>query len=149
MKKILKISALLLLVGFVGIQFIPTAHNRQDYIPPTDFTKVYKVPAQINKLLQNSCYNCHSNNTEYPWYHMVQPAAWYLDQHVADGKEELNLSEFGNYSQRRQRSKLRSMSSQIADGEMPLYSYTMLHPSAKLSASEREQLITWLDSLAY
>lgn len=149
MKKFLKIFCLFLLVGFVGIQFVPTARNQQDYIPTTDFTKVYVVPATIGKLLQNSCYNCHSNNTEYPWYHKVQPAAWYLDQHVADGKEELNLSEWGSYSSRRQRSKLRSMSSQIEDGEMPLDSYTLLHPSAKLSATERKQLISWLDSLAY
>ena len=147
--KFLKLTGLILLVAFLGIQFIPRKENQSDYVPKTDFMEVYVVPENIQVFLQNSCYDCHSNNTNYPWYHKVQPAGVYLDKHIEEGKEELNLSEFGNYSSRRQRSKLRSMSSQVKDGKMPLKSYTLIHQSAKLSDKEREELTAWLDSLAF
>ena len=147
--KFLTLTGLILLVAFLGIQFIPRKENQSDYTSKSDFTRVYEVPENIKVLLQNSCYDCHSNNTNYPWYHKIQPAAMYLDKHIEEGKEELNLSEFGKYSSRRQLSKLRSMSSQIKDGEMPLKSYTLIHQSAKLSDKEKEELIVWLDSLAF
>lgn len=145
--KFLKLTGLILLVAFLGIQFIPRKENQSNYVPKSDFTEVYAVPENIKVLLQNSCYDCHSNNTNYPWYFKIQPAAMYLNKHIEEGKEELNLSEFGNYSSRRQLSKLRSMSSQIKDGEMPLKSYTLIHQSAKLSDKEREELTNWIDSL--
>ncbi len=146
--RILKILGLVLLVGFVGIQFIPTKLNQSDYIPKSDFTEVFEVPENINTILQTSCYDCHSNNTDYPWYNRVQPFSWYLNDHIEKGKEELNFSEFGDYSSRRQRSKLRSISSQVEDGKMPLSSYTLIHWDAKLSYREKEEFITWTDSIA-
>ena len=146
--KFLRIMGIVLLLVFVGIQFVPTNRNTSDYIPKSDFTEVFEVPENINTILQTSCYDCHSNNTSYPWYNKIQPFNWYLNDHIEKGKEELNFSEFGEYSSRRQRSKLRSVSSQVEDGEMPLYSYTLIHWDAKLSAKEKEAFITWIDSLA-
>ncbi|QED37161.1 hypothetical protein FK178_05305 [Antarcticibacterium arcticum] len=146
--KFLKIIGLVLLVVFVGIQFIPANRNTSDYIPQSDFTEVFEVPENINTILQTSCYDCHSNNTNYPWYNKIQPFTWYLNDHIEKGKEELNFSEFGEYSSRRQSSKLRSISSQVEDGEMPLSSYTLVHWDAKLSAKEKEVFIAWMDSLA-
>lgn len=139
---------MVLLVAFLGIQFIPKNLNQTDYIPTSDFTEVYEVPENIHKILQTSCYDCHSNNTNYPWYNKVQPFAWYLNDHIEKGKEELNFSEFGEYSSRRQRSKMRSISSQVEDGEMPLSSYTLVHWDAKLSDKEKEEFIAWMDSLS-
>lgn len=146
--KFLKIIGLVLLVAFVGIQFIPTNRNQADYILKSDFTEVYEVPENINTILQTSCYDCHSNNTIYPWYNKIQPFTWYLNDHIKKGKEDLNFSEFGEYSSRRQRSKLRSISSQVEDGEMPLQSYTLVHWDAKLSDKEKEEFTAWMDSLA-
>lgn len=146
--KFLKIIGLVLLVAFVGIQFIPTNLNQDDYIPQSNFTEVYEVPENINTILQTSCYDCHSNNTNYLWYNKIQPFTWYLNDHIKKGKEELNFSEFGKYSSRRQSSKLRSISSQVEDGEMPLSSYTLVHWDAKLSAKEKEEFTAWMDSLA-
>ena len=146
--KFLKIIGLVLLVAFVGIQFIPANRNTSDYIPQSDFTEVFEVPENINTILQTSCYDCHSNNTNYPWYNKIQPFTWYLNDHIEKGKEELNFSEFGEYSSRRQSSKLRSISSQVEDGKMPLSSYTLVHWDAKLSAKEKEVLIAWINSLA-
>ena len=134
--KIVKIIALILLVGFVGIQFVPTDLNQSDTVPKTDFLLVNNTQENISALLQESCYDCHSNNTEYPWYNKVQPVAWFLEDHINEGKEELNFNEWDAYSNRRKNSKLKSIISQVKDDEMPLASYTLIHKDAKLSNSE-------------
>lgn len=101
--KIVKIIALILVVAFVGIQFMPTERNKNDIVPPTDFMLVNDVPNDIKNKLQISCYDCHSNNTQYPWYNKVQPVAWFLENHIKNGKAELNFNEWGDYSNRRKK----------------------------------------------
>lgn len=145
--RIFKFIAVVLLVVFVGIQFIPTNRNQSEEVPPTDFMVMNNVPREVKSILMVSCYDCHSNNTQYPWYHRVQPMSWYLDGHVEDGKEELNFSEFGSYSNRMQKAKLRSIRSQVEDGEMPLSSYTLLHNEAKLTAEEKQILMKWIEEM--
>ncbi len=92
--KIVKIIAVVLLVAFVGIQFVPTERNQSDIVPKTDFMLVNSVPDHIKSKLQTSCYDCHSNNTQYPWYNKVQPIAWFLGDHIKEGKAELNFNEW-------------------------------------------------------
>ena len=147
MKRILKVTALILLVAFVGIQFIPTERNQSDLIPETDFLLVNKTPENIGKLLQVSCYDCHSNNTEYPWYNKVQPIAWFLEDHIKEGKEELNFSEWDSLSNRRKNSKLKSIINQIKDDEMPLFSYTLIHGDAVLSQSDKTMAIDYMKKI--
>ena len=145
--KIVKIIALILLVGFVGIQFVPTDLNQSDTVPKTDFLLVNNTQENISALLQESCYDCHSNNTEYPWYNKVQPVAWFLEDHINEGKEELNFNEWDAYSNRRKNSKLKSIISQVNDDEMPLASYTLIHKDAKLSNSEKTLIIDYMKNL--
>ncbi|WP_339652591.1 heme-binding domain-containing protein [uncultured Maribacter sp.] len=145
--KVVKKIALVLLVAFVGIQFIPTERNQSDSVPSTDFMLVNNVPENIQKKLQVSCYDCHSNNTDYPWYNKVQPVAWYLEDHVEHGKEELNFNEWDSYSSRRKNSKLKSIISQIEDDEMPLKSYTLIHRDARLSDNEKKIVLDWVSKL--
>ncbi|MGV8813519.1 MAG: heme-binding domain-containing protein [Gelidibacter sp.] len=145
--KIVKIIVLVLLVAFVGIQFIPTTRNQSDTVPSTDFMLVNNVPETIQKKLQVSCYDCHSNNTQYPWYNRIQPAAWFLEAHIKDGKADLNFSEWDSLSNRRKASKLKSIILQIESGEMPLYSYTFIHGDAKFSEVEAEEMINWITKL--
>lgn len=145
--KIVKIIVIVLLVAFVGIQFIPTVRNRSEYVPKTDFMLVNTVPKKINEKLQGSCYDCHSNNTAYPWYNKVQPVAWFLEDHIIKGKSELNFSEWADYSDRRKKSKLKSIISQIKDDNMPLTSYTLIHKNASFSEAEKKEDITWLTEL--
>ena len=145
--KIVKIIALILLVGFVGIQFVPTDLNQSDTVPKTDFLLVNNTQENISALLQESCYDCHSNNTEYPWYNKVQPVAWVLEDHINEGKEELNFNEWDAYSNRRKNSKLKSIISQVKDDEMPLASYTLIHKDAKLSNSEKTLIIDYMKNL--
>ena len=145
--KIVKIIALILLVGFVGIQFVPTDLNQSNTVPKTDFVLVNNTPENISTLLQESCYDCHSNNTQYPWYNKVQPVAWFLEDHIDEGKAELNFNEWDAYSNRRKKSKLKSITSQINDNEMPLASYTLIHKGAKLSKSEKALIIDYMKNL--
>ena len=145
--KILKIIATIALVGFVGIQFIPTERNQSYTVPETDFMLVHNVPETIQKKLQVSCYDCHSNNTQYPWYNKIQPAAWFLEDHIKEGKAELNFNEWDSLSSRRKSSKLRSIIKQIESGEMPLDSYTLIHKDAKFSEAEAEELINFITQL--
>ena len=145
--RIVKIIAIIALVGFVGIQFIPTERNQSYTVPETDFMLVHNVPETIQKKLQVSCYDCHSNNTQYPWYNKIQPAAWFLEDHIKEGKAELNFNEWDSLSSRRKSSKLRSIIKQIESGEMPLDSYTFIHKDAKFSEAEAEELINFITQL--
>lgn len=145
--KIVKIIALVLLVAFIGIQFIPTTPNQSDLVPETDFMLVNDVPEIIKKKLQVSCYDCHSNNTRYPWYNKIQPVTWFLEDHIKEAKAELNFNEWDSLSSRRKASKLRSIIKQIESGEMPLDSYTILHKDAKFSEAEVEEMISFITQL--
>ena len=145
--KFFRFLILVLIAGLVGIQFITASLNQNTVVLSTDFTKTFEVPDNIQNLLKKSCYDCHSNNTNYPWYNKVQPLSWVLENHIKEGKEELNFSEFGVYSKRRQKSKLKSIMSQIRDDEMPLTSYALFHGDAKLSMSDKEEILTWINKM--
>nr|WP_285901194.1 heme-binding domain-containing protein [Arenibacter sp. TNZ] len=135
------------MVAFVGIQLVPTTRNQSDFVPVTDFMLVTDVPKAISEKLQISCYDCHSNNTQYPWYNKIQPVAWLLENHIKEGKTELNFSEWDSLSNRRKSSKLRSIIKQIESDEMPLDSYTMIHKDSKLSEKDKTEIIQWIRQL--
>ena len=134
---------LAVLAVFIAIQFIRPTRNAGKADSPTDILHAVSVPAEVAVLLKAACYDCHSNNTTYPWYAHIQPLAWYLAHHIDEGKRELNFSEFGSYSKRRQANKLTAIARQVEEGAMPLSSYTMLHPAARLTAAQKNQIITW------
>ena len=145
--KVLKIIALVVLLGFVGIQFVPTEPNLSDVVPDTDFMSVNQVAKDIEHDLRVSCYDCHSNNTQYPWYSKVQPIAWFLEGHIKEGKAELNFNEWDSLSSRRKASKLRSIVKQIENGEMPLASYTLIHKEATFSEKEAQRVVKYMENL--
>jgi hypothetical protein len=131
----------------VGIQFIPTNLNQSDTTPDEDLIRFYKPPEPLVNILKNSCYYCHSNNTRYPWYNKIQPVSWLLGNHINEAKKELNLNTFASYSKRKQKSKLKSIISQIDKNKMPLIGYLILHQDAKLSESEKETIINWMQDI--
>tara|TARA_R110002096_G_scaffold409122_2_gene608419 strand:+ start:471 stop:923 length:453 start_codon:yes stop_codon:yes gene_type:complete len=145
--KILRKVGILLFVVFVGIQFIPTTRNESNTILTTDFVETFNPPLNLSSLLKTSCYDCHSNNTNYPWYNKVQPISWFLEGHINEAKEELNFSEFGDYSNRKKKSKLKSIMSQIKNDEMPLSSYIIMHQNARISERDKLDLEKWLTGL--
>lgn len=145
--KRLKVIGWILLIVFVGVQFFPTDRNQSEGWYASDFMEVNKVPPMVRNKIKVSCYDCHSNDTQYPWYNKVQPVAWFLEGHIKDGKAELNFNEWGDYSDRRKNSKLRSIISQIEDDEMPLDSYTFIHSGAIFSKSEKKEVIEYMTQL--
>ena len=141
-KKIL--LGLLLLLIF--IQFWHPARNKSEQALSNDITKTVVVPEEVHGILEKSCYNCHSNNTDYPWYACIQPLHWYLNDHIQQGKAELNFNEFDSYSSRRKLNKLRAIANSLEEGTMPLPSYSLIHRKAMLSEAEKTLLLRWLES---
>ena len=131
----------------IAIQFIPPARNNSGQLLETDISKKVFISDRVQAILKSACYDCHSNNTYYPWYSRVQPVGWFLARHINQGKAELNFSEFGSYSVRKQKSKLKSMASQIEKNEMPLSSYTFIHRAARLSPESKKTLLDYLNAL--
>ncbi len=140
----LKKVALVVLVVVVIIQFIQPAKNLSDD-NTYHISKKYPIPEEVNTILEVACNDCHSNKTRYPWYAKMQPSAWFLHNHVNEGKEHLNFSEFTNLSIARQNHKLEETIEMVEEKEMPLKSYTYfgLHKEANLSDKQRELLISW------
>jgi hypothetical protein len=132
-----------LLALFILIQFIRPAPNKSTAVFSRDIEKTVSVPGNVQGILKKTCYDCHSNNTRYPWYAAVQPVGWLLANHIRNGKEKLNFNEFGSYPVRRQISKLNGIANSIKHGSMPLSTYTMMHKEARLSAGEKALVIDW------
>lgn len=148
MKKIIKKILFIGLIIFLLMQLYQPARNisfEQDIT--ANFTKVYNVPKNVEAILRTSCYDCHSNNTNYPWYSYIQPARFFMESHIKEGKENLNFSEWGNYSARKQNNKLDRIAKQIKSNEMPLSSYTMIHKNATLSATQKKEVLDWISQL--
>jgi hypothetical protein len=145
MKKRIRKIAIIGLIIFLLMQLYQPARNLdygQDL--PVHIEKVYRVPSNVHDILATSCYDCHSNNTHYPWYSYIQPARAFMDSHIKDGKKDLNFSEFGNYSKRKQLNKLKSISKEVQSGDMPLDSYTLIHNDAALSKTQKSVLSDWI-----
>lgn len=141
--RLAKKIGLVFLTIFIAIQFIQPVRNISGQVVPTDISKTVPVTAPVNAILETACFDCHSNNTSYPWYASVQPFGWILNGHIRKGKAELNFSEFGSYPIRRQKSKLKSIASQLNDNAMPLASYTWMHKKARLSIKQKAMVIEW------
>lgn len=135
-----------LLVIVVLIQFVQPARNKSGQAMPNDISKTVAMPSNVQGILKKACYDCHSNNTEYPWYTHVQPLHWFMDNHIRSGKAELNFNEFGSYAPRRQQNKLRSIENSLKDGTMPLSSYTLIHRNAILTEAEKSLLMKWVQN---
>lgn len=145
MKSIKKIAIAFFLV-FIAIQFYQPKQNvSSSFDIGKNFANNYKVPPTVLNSLQKACYDCHSNNTQYLWYDYIQPARWFVESHIKNGKEELNFNEFASYSNRKQQSKLEAISREIKSGNMPLSSYKQLHEDAILNETQKQEIISWIE----
>lgn len=119
------------------------------YTVPSEesFNVAFQVPSEVQSILKTSCYDCHSNETTYPWYSKIQPMAWLMEQHIVEGKEKLNFDEVATYGTRKRRSKFKQIINQIQQGKMPLTSYTLMHKGTALTKEEEEILIRYFNSL--
>ncbi|MEN5309198.1 heme-binding domain-containing protein [Chryseobacterium cucumeris] len=145
MKQILKRILVFVLFLFIAIQMYQPAFNIDKGRAATkDFIRVYKMPAEVQTLFRNSCYDCHSNNTDYVWYDYIQPVRSVVESHIKEAKNDLNFNEWETYSNRKQERLLNSIKEQIVNRQMPLSSYTLMHRKAKLSDDEIKTMTEWL-----
>lgn len=137
-KKVIVISLLIVFLIFAGIQFIrPVITN-----PPV--TGNLKVPHEVQTILRNSCYDCHSNETNLSWYDKIVPMSWFVAQHIKEGRSGLNFSEWDQLSPADQKAKLWESVNQVSQGAMPLQSYTLAHPRAKISQKDLKVLENYI-----
>lgn len=122
---------------FVVAQFIPV-----DYTNPPVQSDV-QAPAQVKSILVKACFDCHSHETKWPWYSKIAPVSWWVLGHVRDGRKDLNFSIWPTYNFASQDLIMREISKQVAGERMPLRSYTVGHPEARLTAEERQVLLDW------
>lgn len=128
---------LFVLLALVAIQFIPV-----EQVNPR-VTGEIDVPSDVAEVLRTSCYDCHSNETVWPVYAKVAPFSWLMARDVRIGREELNFSDWTDSSDRRKDHKLEEVEEMVSDGEMPLWFYLPLHPSARLDEDEKALLVEW------
>ncbi|PWA10111.1 heme-binding domain-containing protein [Flavobacterium laiguense] len=148
MKRSIKKTLYTGLIIFLLIQLYQPARNESlEQDVTTDFTNAYSVPKNVETILRTSCYDCHSNNTNYPLYSYIQPARFFMERHITEGKENLNFNEWGNYSNRKQKNKLDRIAKQIKSSEMPLASYTLIHRNVILTATQKEEIINWINNI--
>lgn len=143
MKKALKVFLVILIIILISIQFVRPEQNAGEEIAQNQITAHYQVPADVQQVLKVSCYDCHSNTTQYPWYSKIQPVAWMLNDHIVEGKKELNFSNFSAYPAYRRYKKFKEISQQVKENDMPLFSYTIIHRDAVLSDNQKLLLENW------
>ena len=136
-----------LLFALIVIQFIRPKKNKAKGPQPNYIGNNFAIPEDVKSILAKACNDCHSNNTNYPWYSNFQPVLWWLDKHIKDGKKELNYDEYTSRSLRYQFHKMEETIEMVKEGEMPLNSYTWIHKDAKLSPEERSKLTNWANSI--
>ena len=146
--RVLKIILLVFAVLLVGAQFIRPTKNISTVAPgPDDLTVLRPPSAEVQAVLERACFDCHSNNTRYPWYAEIQPLGWWLADHVKEGKAHLNFSTFGTYPAKRQSRKLEELIEEVEGAKMPLASYTWTHSDARLTPAEIKALTDWAASV--
>ncbi|MFO0598366.1 MAG: heme-binding domain-containing protein [Myxococcaceae bacterium] len=131
-KVVLGVVAVLVL-----IQLLRPSHEN----PPV--TGEITVPADVKAVLKRSCYDCHSNETVWPWYSNVAPISWLVARDVDEGREHLNFSEFASYEPGRAKKKLEEIELEVAGDEMPMAIYLPMHPDAKLSEADKKLIVDW------
>jgi Haem-binding domain len=145
-KKIIKIILLILAIAFIAIQFIRPDRTNPPENPGETLEASAQIPADVGAILSRSCADCHSNRTIYPWYSNVAPFSWFLDNHIREGRGELNISVWNTYDTRKKTRKLDAICDQIETGEMPLPSYLWIHWDAKLKEGESKTICDWTEA---
>jgi hypothetical protein len=139
-----KIFWMLPLAILLVIQFIRPNVQNKAVDPALDFSAMMNVPADLQQVLSDACYDCHSNTAKFPWYSQVAPVSWWIANHINEGRENLNFSEFGAIAANDRTEVMEELEEVLVEGEMPLASYTWLHPEARLSEAQKTALLDWV-----
>lgn len=140
MGKRTKITVVTLGALLLGMQLYRPERNNPVSSPDVSFQEVEKPSAELTALLNRACMNCHSHQTEWPWYGSVAPASWLIASDVAEGREHLNLSEWGRLPKEKRAHALEEICEEARSGAMPPWQYRLLHPEARLNEQDRKLL---------
>ena len=140
-KRIVRWSIAALAITLVVIQFIPVDRTN----PPVE-TEV-RATVEVRQVLRRACYDCHSNETIWPWYSRIAPVSWLVARDVREGREELNFSTWNRPTTKERIKALHESQETVEEGEMPLWFDIPTHPQARLSVQDRSVLRAWLLSM--
>ena len=143
MRKKLKWVLIVLAVAFIGLQFTGPARTNPSFDESKTLEATATVPPEVAATFSRSCNDCHSNKTNWRWYSYVAPVSWFTIGHVNDGRSELNFSEWGTYGARMKETRLHAICELSKKGEMPLASYTWMHPAEKLTPDQVKKICEW------
>jgi hypothetical protein len=138
-------TVVVLAATFAGLQFTNPAHTTPHTDESLALERMETVPADVARTLALACGDCHSNRTNWRWYTYVAPISWWTLGHVNQGRAELNFSVWGTYGRRTRETRLRAMCSLAEHREMPLRSYALVHPEARISDEEIGRLCAWTE----
>ena len=144
----MKKAAIIILVFFVIIQAVPQHLPEVTKDNPDDLIKTANVPSEVADILRKACYDCHSNETVYPWYSHIAPVSFLVKRDTEEGREELNFSYWNKLKKSKKAKALDEIAEEVQEGEMPMGIYTNIHRDAKLTEKEKEVLINWTESYA-
>ncbi|MBT8243948.1 heme-binding domain-containing protein [Winogradskyella sp.] len=142
-KKLLKKLGLSLLIVFVLAQFFGPEKNSGDITTVDAFLAETNPPEDVKVILQNTCFDCHSDVTEYPWYNTITPVNYWLNDHIVDGKKHFDVSKWKDYSLKKKDHKFDELIEEVEEKEMPLPSYTWTHGDADLTPEQIKAVVTW------
>ena len=141
MIRLVKTILVLALLVLVVMQFFRPEKNEAGYETVMAFEEDTKPTPQVASILKTQCYDCHSDQTQYPWYSEVAPVSWWLRDHIDDGKKHFDVSAWTEYSVKKKDHKLEELIEMVEDGEMPLDSYTWIH--GNLEPDDKKILLQW------
>lgn len=138
----LKKLGYILLILLIISQFFSPEKNEGDLISVVPFLNETNPPENVKLILETTCFDCHSNKTNYPWYNDITPVNYWLDSHIKDGKKHLNFSKWSSYSLKRKEHKMDELYEEVEQGEMPLSSYTWTHSESNLTQYQVDAVVT-------
>ena len=141
--KLIKKILLALLIVFIVSQFFGPEKNEGDYASIESFLTETKPSPEVEGILKESCFDCHSNVTRYPWYNTITPVNYWLADHIDHGKGHFDVSKWNEYSVKKKDHKLDELIEMVEIKEMPLNSYTWTHTEAKLTDAQMKEVIDW------
>ncbi len=130
----------------IVIQFIRPDMSLPPVNPTHTIQAVMNLPPSIDSTIHRACYDCHSNESRWPWYSQISPVSWWLKSDVTDGRNALNFSEFATMTKKKQAKRLGDASDEVKKGDMPLKLYLPMHPAAHLTDADRQAFIAWATS---
>jgi hypothetical protein len=140
------------LLGIIGIlliiQLIPANLPEVTEVNNDDLLLNNSIPENIEEVLRTSCYDCHSNETVYPWYSYVAPVSFLVSRDTKKGRRHLNFSEWQSLSKSDKAKALDEIGEEVAEGEMPFKIYPITHPDARLSDEQRKAIVDWAEEFA-